>query len=584
MKIILDGQELDKNDYTGAKGAQIEVRDSDEEGNRVTSVSQTFTLTGAAYDIVAASFISATDGRQNSIEVLIYDDSCCDEDTLLFTGRLTSDNVSWCHGICSVDCLFTEYTEHTKQMDCVMSTLIYDDRNGFQSNPHPKMVYCVEMRPDFLQHLVLIFGVILNIILLVLTPVVAALTLLNEILEAIQNTINLIPGVNITITFDFDGDSSTNLLEEYQNFKDQLNSRIIGCGRKHPAPLVRKYIENVCEICGITFQSSIYNNPSSEYYMATMLNAPVAKGSISGANWIDLNNPIMTLSGFLDMLKLVHNARWDIKDGVLRFERHDFFNSGAPWASFATLKESGLVQGELCLQWRDDTRPSYISMKYAPDAVDVAGNEAAERYNEIVEWNNPYSSLQSGSREIQLGFGTPRFRDDDVEQDILGFYSGAPFIGSTINSYKRVLILEKHLCFNPKLLIWDGNMDFGRTKKFITPGVDWDGTTNLEENNNYNFPYSFNDANCEPNTAYPSNQPNMGLYGRFYSIDNPKLTIDYGKSWTFTMYYNCEALQTLQTIQFIELPLGTSDVPSIGRVDSISVNLDDKTITFQGTV
>ena len=41
MKIVLDGQELDKNDYTGAKGSQIEVRDSDEEGNRVTSVSQT---------------------------------------------------------------------------------------------------------------------------------------------------------------------------------------------------------------------------------------------------------------------------------------------------------------------------------------------------------------------------------------------------------------------------------------------------------------------------------------------------------------------------------------------------------------
>ena len=580
MKIVLNGEELSKNDYTGAKGTQVEIRDSDEEGNKVTSVSQTYTLTGAAYDLVASVFISGLEGKTASMPVLIYDDSgCCEEDILLFEGRLVSDNVRWCHGVCSVDVIFEEYTTNTKQLDCIHSTLIYDNTLGFQSDiSHPKMVYCIEMRPDLLQHIILSFGVILNIIFLILTPIVAALALLNGILQAIEDVINAIPGVNINITFDFDGDSSTNLLNEYQNMRDNVNSRIIGCGRKHPAPLVRNYIKNVCDICGVGFSSSILNQVSSDYYNTTMLNAPIAKGSISGANWIDLNNPIYTLATFLDALKPVFNARWELIDGVLHFERKDFFDTGEIFVSFESLKESQLVIGELCLEWRNDTRPAFSSFKYAPDPVDVAGNESILRFNDIVEWNSPYSSLQSGSKEVQLAFGTPRFRDDGVDEDILGFYDWAPGgLGATIQAYEGVLILEKHLCFNPKLLIWDGNTP-GRTRKYNVPGF-----TEWPANENYNFPFMFNEVNAAPNTAYPTDHPNAGLYPRFYSIDNPKLTRDYGKSFEFTFLYNCESLSTVKNARYVHLPIGT-DSPAVGRIRQITVNLDDKTITIQGEV
>jgi len=581
MKIILDGQELDKNDYTGSKGSVVEIKDSDEEGNRVTSVSQTYTLTGAAYDIVAPVFIDSLEGKTASMEVLIYDDSgCCEEDVLLFQGRLVSDNVKWCQGDCSVDVIFEEYTTHTKQMDCIMSTLIYDNRNGFQGNPHPKMVYCVEMRPDLLQHIILSLGIILNIVFFILTPVVAALSLLNSILGVIENTINLIPGVSIDITFDFDGDSSTNLLQEYQTLKDNVNQRLIGCGRKHPAPLVRDYIQNVCTICELEFESSILNNNSSDYYNSVLVNAPIAKGSLSGANWIDLNNPIYTLDKFLDLLKPLYNARWEIDNGVLRFERRDFFDSGETFVSFDSLKESDLILGNLCMEWRNDSRPAYVSFKYAPDAVDVAGNESSSRFNDIVEWNQPYSQLQSGSKEVQLGFGTPRFRDDGVDEDILAFYDWAPFgLGSTIQSFNSVLILEKHLCFNPKILIWDGNMNFGRTKKYNIPGFsEWNS------NQNYNWPYMFNEFGIEPNTAYPTTLQNSALYQRFYSIDNPKLTTDYGKQFEFTMLYNCTSLEGLNDAKYVLLPIGENNQTAIGRILSMTVNLDDKTITIQGNV
>ncbi len=577
MKIVLDGVQLSNSDYTGAKGSIVEIKSSDTDGNKVTSVSQTYTLTGAAYNIVAASFIDNANGFSEYLDVKIFDDSCCAEDTLLFTGRLTSDNVNWCHGICSVDVIFTEYTTNTKQMDCLMSTLVYDNRNGFQGQSHPRMKYCIEMRPDLLQHIILIFGQILNLILLVITPIVAALSLLNGILQAIENVINAIPGVNINITFDFDGNSSTSLLQEYQTWKNNLNERIIGCARKHITPLVRSYIQNVCDICGVTFQSSILNSPSSDYYNTVLLNAPVAKGTLSDSTlWIDLNNPIYALDQFLDLLKPVFNAKWELKDGVLYFERKDFFNSGVAFVSYETLKNSGFTIGELCLEWRTETRPAYVSFKYAPDAVDVAGNEAAQRFNDIVEWNQPYSQLQSGSLEVQLGVGTPRFRDDGIDEDILGMYSNT-LMGPTINQNNGVLILEKHLCFNPKLLIWDGDTMNGRVKKYPVPGdIGWNS------NQNYNYPYMFNEYGIEPNTAYPSDLPSSALYQRFYSIDNPKLKIDLGKSFTFTFKYNCEMLSAALTNgNYVQLPLGENIV---GEVLSITVNLDTKEITVQGNV
>jgi hypothetical protein len=150
-------------------------------------------------------------------------------------------------------------------------------------------------------------------------------------------------------------------------------------------------------------------------------------------------------------------------------------------------------------------------------------------------------------------------------------------MGQTINQNNGVLILEKHLCFNPKLLIWDGDQINGRVRKFPVPyDIGWNS------NQNYNYPYMFNEYAIEPNTAYPSDLPGSALYQRFYSIDNPKLKIDLGKSFTFTFKYNCELLnEALSNGNYVQLPLGENIV---GNVLSITVNLDTKEITVQGNV
>ena len=574
MKLVINGITIDKEDYTGSLNASLDISVVEADGMRKKAIAGEFVLSGNAFDLVDLELISDPNGKNKSLPVTIYEDSCCDTDILLFTGILRGDSVNWCYGDCQCTVTFIEQTEESKKIDCIKSTLVYDNWNGFQEQAHPRMVYCVEIRPDFVQYLVLIFGIIFNLVYNLIYPLVLAMTIIQGIFDTIIGFINTL-GANLSADIGFDSDENTNYLQEYQNFRDLMNENLIGCGRKHPSPLVRDYISNVCDKCGLTWESSIYKNPESQYYNAVYLSAPVEKGTRDdNVLWIDANHPIKTLDLFLADLAVLHNANYRIINEVLYFERHDFFDVGEIFVSFEELFNAAKTEGKLCLSWRDDEKVSYISMQYSGDAVDIVGNEANRRFSDIVEWNLPYSELQSGHRDVVVPFGTPRFRDDGIDTDILGFFDWVVVggMGNIINQFNSVLTLEKGTAFVPKLLLWDGNTDFGRTQKFNIPGFD------VPADENYNFPYSFTEYGSEPNTGYPTDYPNTGLYTRFFSIDNPKLINDQGLDWDFTFRYDCDTLQGALTARYVLLPQGT------GRITKIVINLQEKTVSLTGEV
>ena len=587
MKIIIDGITIPKEEITGLKGSVIDIQSVDEETGQIItkSISQEFTFTGAAYDQIAAVLITPANGSQNFLPVKIFEDSCCSTDVLLFEGIIDSTSVSWCYEECEVTVQFVEHTDETKAMDCVRSTLVDDNWNGFKEASHPRIVYCNEIRPEFLAHVVLVLGMQATIILAILTPIVAVVSAIVEAINQVIDTVNNLAGTNIAGVGGFDNDESTSLFNEWNQLMSEISERLIGCGRKHPSPLVRSYILNVCDKCGLQFSSTIYNNTSSDYYNAVYLSAPIEKGTRNeNDTYIDENHPIKTLDLFLDDLKLVHNALWKIKNGILYFERHDYFNNGNIWLNFETENSLGNIQGKLCMEWRTETKPSYINLEYSMDSVDATGTEAMNVYNNIVEWNQPVSELQSGHRDVLLPFGTPRFRDDGIDQDILGNYSwftiaGFGF-GDEIDAHQGVLILEKGIAFQPKLLIWDGvDINFARIKTYTLYNQLIDPPPLMEfVNKNYNAPYMFYSNNAAANTAYPSNYEDGSLYSRFYALDNPKIYTDSGKSFTFTVRYNCQTLQNAVTAEYVQLPYG------VGRISRMQINLDTKEILVSGDV
>lgn len=566
MRLVINGVIIDPTEYN-KQGTEVNISELGQDGLRKAVVQQNYTLSGDAYEIINTNIIQNPEGKNAYLPVQIYEDTCCDSPILLFEGIIRGDSVDWCYGKCECTVSLIEQTAETEKLNCLKSTLVFDNWNNFQSDDHPRLKYCVELRPEVVAYVILILGQILNIIFYVLYPIAFVILL---IIEAVNALIDLFGGDPI----DFDGNEQTNFMQEFLNWIDNLNQRIVACGRVHPSPFVRSYIQNACGKCNISWQSSIYKNSTSDYYNAMYMSAPVEKGTYDDdVKYIVKNAPYKTLTGFLDDLKLVHNADYDVIDGVLYFERKDYFYSGDIFVSYLSLDGVQRIKDTLCCRFRDEERPAYGRFEYSLDAMDVCGNEAAERYKEIVEWNQPYSPLQAGAKEVFLPFGTPRFRDDGIDPDILQGFQGNGGFGGTILAHQGVMILSNHLAFQPKLLIWDGvDLTFARVKKYDIAGFD------VPANENYNYPYLFTEFNSEPNTAYPSTQPGTALYPRFYSIDNPKLILDEGEEFTFSFYYDCESLSTAKTARFVQLPNG------VGRIQSLTVNLDEKYITIQGFV
>lgn len=572
MKLVINGIPIPREQFTGANATSVDISEVQTDGLRKAIVSQEYTLTGAAFEMVETELINDPNGKNKFLPVQIYEDTCCETDILLFEGILRGDMVDWCYEDCQCTVAFLEQTEEVLRTSCIKSTLVYDNWNGFQQAVHPRITYCTEVRPDWMAYALLISGIMYNWILFLLYPIVFAIQAINSVLGVLEDALGAI-GINVNLTINFEGND--NVLQAYDNLLDDLNQRIVGCGRKHPSPLVRDYIQNVCDKCGLQFSSTIYKDVNSQYYNAVYLSAPVEKGTRNeDITWLDQNHPILTLDLFLDQLKLVHNGDYKVINGTLYFERKDFFWTGDIFASYSLLFDNNLIKDRLCLSWRDETRPSFIKLQYSLDAVDVVGTEAIDRYNDIVEWNLPYSELQSGFTEVVLPFGPARFRGDGIDTDILGQFSWAPFsIGQQINTFQNTLLLEKGTCFQPKLLIWDGvNITDAKIRKYDVPGFE------IDPGQNYNFPYLFNEYNADPNTAYPTDHPFSGLYPRFYSIDNPKLIADQGQQFEFSMYYNCDSLQAALTARFVQLPMG------VGRIDKITVNLEDKSLSIIGKV
>ena len=577
VTIKLDGVIYD-DPVDGLSSIRTRIQKKRSDNKLQKSFSEELVFHGQAYEYIKQQLIDDPQGRLKKIRFEMFD-LCCLDDTgnplLVFEGIIRGDSIDWCDGECFVSTQIIEETDDTQKIDCMKSTLIFDNRNGFQSQDHPRVTYCLELRPSVIHDLFIILGWILILVLTILYPIAAIVFVIVTVINAIISVINLLGG-NID-KIDFDGDDTTNVLEEYTNLINLLKQSILGCGRQHPSPLVRDYVKNACDICGMTFQSSIYNDPSSDYYNAVYYNAPVEKGTRdTSIKYIIENKPIKTLEGFLEDLKLVHNADYEVKNGVLYFERKDFFWDGDIWVDTEDLKSRGLlIDDKVCYSWRDDPEAAFARLSYTEDPVDWVGNEARDRYNDIVEWNSPFNSLQVGPKEYILPFGMCRFRGDGIDRDVYEAYAGAPFFAGTIASFNNVVIQNNGTNFQPKLLIWDGvSLSNAKIKRYGITGFP------IPTNKNYNFPYLFNEFWLLPNSIYPSDHPDIGLYGRFFSIDNPKVQPDRGLDFEFGINFanNCEIIRKFSIDKSVQLPVGE------GRIENVDIDWTNRIIDVKGIV
>lgn len=577
MRIILDGVEIPPNQLQGEEGVTITITVEDEAGNSlVKTYSGELTAYGDAFDAIEAALIVPLDGSIREIPIELYD-RCAEPNILVFKGVVRGDLLSWCADVCEVQFTAVEKTEDSAAYDCLKSTLIYDDHDGFQSRVHPRMRYCDEIRPEWLHYVVLTLGMFAMLVLDILTPlfivIAAIITIINSIIDVLQA---LGSGID---NIDLDGDPETNTFEEFQNTRTRLVDSLVGCGRVHPSPLLREYLNNVCTKCGLTLQSSILLDPSGEYYNTVLWNAPVQKGTRdTGIKYIYENRPIMSGHSLLQKIGPVFNAGHRVVNGVLHFERKDKLPRTPTWVDPAAIKADGRMIGNICYNFTSENPAAYAVIGFSEDALDEPGNEARDFYKDVVEWNLPVNLAQKGEKQIQFQFGMVRNRRDGITRDVFDAFRFYPTFAGTINDNGHAMLVSRGLSAFPKLLIWNGGTgDSGEVQR----GYDRPATFKPADEC-YNFPLWVTEYGTTPNTGYEPDAADLNLYGRFHAIENPKVINGRGYEFKFTFEYNATELASLDPLAGVPLTIG--GVAYVGRITSIVINTTERTILVAGKV
>ncbi len=484
------------------------------------SASGTLTFEGEAYQLLKHWLIDDISAPLNCVDVKIAHVGC--GEYLDYT--IKSSDLRWSEGsYCTFDVTLKQKDE---ALNCIKSTMIADNWQGwFQEGDgikkkHPRFSYCNEQRPNGMMVMLwwnmAILGLVTSLLMIGLLPVIwIIIGIVNSIVFAINSVIKFINalGANVEEVKYIDKfPTAADVLDIFQEMFIESS----GCGREHPAPLIRDYITNVCDKCGVKVDGSTApiffaqqieietsgrgmitaDNP---HYNACYLFAQTKRGirrfetlnlfanpSMNTTDYyIQDNSPLLTLDMLLDELKTLYNAEWRIRSRVengqtipyLYFQRKDFFTekAGSYVYDFSTnsADRQKLVDG-ICYEWNERKTPAYVEGAYNADAADTCGNEARAFMNGYASFGDVDANPTfEGKMDKLTPFGATRFRLDGITMDyvydamqvvvngsfLTPFLAGIffDFVGPKIKEYADyALLLKDETCTMPKVLIWDG--------------------------------------------------------------------------------------------------------------------------------
>lgn len=419
LRIKLDGMLIAIEEHSSLKTAKFTFEKNDRDGIR-TSFSSTITFYGSAAQYIQQQLIDAPNAYANIITADVFDDCC---DPLVYTGQITSKTIEWCADDCAIKATIVERKDIVDSYQCIDKTFIWDNRLGFQSQRHPFVRHCLEIRPASLFIASLYGTIVVMSIMVMLMPVFVVVLLVGVIVAIIINILStlLLFGLLGSVG-DLDDlvSSLFGMIDFWKNAVSQMANALVSCGRGHPAPYVRDYLRNGCSICGLTFQSSIFTNPASPYYNAMLYASPVTPGTEDYISFSPDDKPIMTVRRFLETLKDTFNGDFRIINNILLFERKDYFEQGGTWIDISDLRQYPPEVIKLCFRYNSEKEPAAARFRYSDDAIDFLADEARWRYDDLVDYDPPLinSNLQ-GLKEINFPFGRARFRYDGISEDIL---------------------------------------------------------------------------------------------------------------------------------------------------------------------
>jgi hypothetical protein len=348
-------------------------------------ISLELTFNDRAFQFLDTWLLSNPCGTLNSVDVLITD-RLCQKNYRLF--EIKADNLDYSPYAepCEVQ---VKLREADPVWHCVHKTFIWDNwQNWFidgSSKQHPCFLTAVEPRPRLL------------------ASARMALSIFGQ---------------------------SIPLISALFNENDDVFRRILNVDNFVDAPLIRDIISNACGKCGLAVDT-IFHDPDSPYYNACLYYpnsgaVHVNDGSsvTSPALWFHFENRWnVTLAELLDKLKPVVNAEWYVTpNSTLVFQPAAEFLNTAPVIDFTDpANRRHWDPATLRYQFNGEKKPAYGRYQYTIDPSDLATQEAAPLYNDIVDFdgdaNNP---MLEGNVTNQLEFAATGFvRDGRAKEDYL---------------------------------------------------------------------------------------------------------------------------------------------------------------------
>lgn len=515
------------------------------------TVSAEIEVFSTAYTALKANLIDSASRYSNFYVILITDTDCGDVATYF---KIEDKSLRWCdNGECRMQMTLVEYNTY---LDCLYQTLLADNTSGeFQSYPtsgyvHPRFRYCDVVKPTFFYYYIIYFSSIVS----------AAITAINIALFAVFSIITWV--VNL-----LGGNWSVPSIS-YSFAED-----ILGCNRGHPAPLLRTYIDNVCNKCGLAATNTSipilyadiiagYDNP---YYYSCLMTAYTKKGvdMDGGKDYIPNNQPSWTLYQLLSKLKVLFNARWTIYSGVVYFERKDLLGE-LIYGSTPTIDLSGAdapyLLDSVCYEFNGRGKPKNIILKYGVDGTDKIGNELLSRFNGFYE---DTSGNKNYNETIEINaneFGAAGFVLDGQDSAYDAAFGLALSSIITGTSYEGCLKIMSDTFALPKVLIWnphtpmsDARCQYNDYDIYGSSGADIYAFSDDQANflsvvssdcHNFNFPYSF-----DPDADNIGGNGFRNLW-QFHEIDKPDSSIKDNIDISFKLENCCRytGLDLFQTV------------------------------------
>jgi len=598
LYIVIDGNRVPASEHEYLNNSEITYRIEDSAGTKrrqkKISYSKQMRFTGATYNYIKTKLIDQNTYVAGTKLIAEIFDTCCGtvngSDKLVFTGKIERENIDWCEFDCAITCDLKEDSIQNDLYKCLENQFVWakspDDPTtdpNFAAIQHPFIRHCIEFRPSGLQIFFYFLAVVIFLGVFPLLVVVGAIvTVLNVIISAINVIIGIVGGNEL----DLFGDGDINFFDDINQFTNNVASELVGCGRGNPSPYLTSYLDHVCQKCGLTWQSETILQKDFSYqfpnlvgpfqpYLTTALYyVPVKKGRYEYFSFDEKNKPILTGATLSDLICNVFNGLWQIdNNSVLRIERRDYYEQFYNIIDVLEFPKGDIIS--LCYNYSGEKTPACFVIEYTRDGQDWVGNEALfPLYSDTISWNEPVVNYPNfeGIRNEVLPIGPVRFRQDDIEPDVLtpfqavlgGIVSlfGSPQNGNPnlTDMQSKIVLMPQHQFSQYKFLPLDPQEPYTNAK--VLKRADSNGFKGY----NGDMWLSAIDNNAD----HGHNEGN--LYTRFWYIEDSRLNAFKGISFELKLRKTCKYINEITLETKVQTPQG------LGKIESITVGLSEITI------